>query len=378
MNRIVNSKTLLICVIGFLSLHIAPALASEVTGSLCTGVNCPVEGTVIAAPTVSPAAGSFTSNQSVTLTSTGATSIRYTTDGTVPTCASTQYSSAISVTSSKTIKAISCYANNASSTVASFAYTISVPSSGGGGGGGSFTVVASPTPTPTPTPTVTTPTTETIQANTNSVISAQDQLKVLMARLQALQNQAGAQGSINSTIRSGLSFSRNLQVNSQGEDVRQLQVFLNNNGFPVAATGAGSSGRETNFFGNATRAALAKYQTSVGVSATGYLGPLTRAKIAENIAPTASVTTPTPVATVPSIAFSRPLSTGSEGTDVTSLQNVLKNQGLFNVSATGYFGPLTESAVKAFQEKYNIAKSGDSGYGFVGPKTRAKLNGFIQ
>ncbi len=356
--------------IGFLSLYIAPALASEVTGSLCTGVNCPVEGTVIAAPTASPAAGGFTSNQSVILTSTGATSIRYTTDGTTPTCTSTQYSSAISVTSSKTIKAISCYANNTSSTVASFAYTITI-SSGGGGGGGSFTVVVSPTPTPTPTVTTpTTTTTETIQANTNTVISAQDQLKVLMARLQVLQNQAGAQGSINSTTGSGLSFSRNLQVNSQGEDVRQLQVFLNNNGFPVAATGVGSLGRETNFFGNATRAALAKYQTSVGVSATGYLGSLTRAKITGNI---------TPAITAPSATtFSRGLGLGSNGADVTSLQNLLKSGGFLNVSATGYFGPLTESAVKAFQEKYNIAKPGDSGYGFVGPKTRAKLNGFIQ
>ena len=373
MNRIVNSKTLLICVIGFLSLYIAPALASEVTGSLCTGVNCPVEGTVIAAPTVSPVAGTYTSNQSVILTSTGATDIRYTTDGTIPTCASAQYSSAISVTSSKTIKAISCYANNTSSTVASFAYTISVPSSSGGGGGGGYSSpLATILPSPSPSPT--------------TAGSVQNQLNVLLAQLQVLQIQAGAQGPINSTIRSGLSFSRNLQVNSQGEDVRQLQVFLNNNGFPVAATGAGSLGRETNFFGNATHAALVKYQTSVGVSATGYLGPLTRAKIAENITPTASATAaPTPVVTpsspattVPSMAFSRPLGTGSEGTDVTLLQNMLKNEGLFNVLATGYFGPLTESAVKAFQEKYNIAKSGDSGYGFVGPKTRAKLNELIQ
>ena len=29
---------------------------------------------------------------------------------------------------------------------------------------------------------------------------------------------------------------------------------------------------------------------------------------------------------------------------------------------------------QSFQEKYNIAKSGDPGYGYVGPKTRAKIN----
>jgi peptidoglycan hydrolase-like protein with peptidoglycan-binding domain len=40
---------------------------------------------------------------------------------------------------------------------------------------------------------------------------------------------------------------------------------------------------------------------------------------------------------------------------------------------TGYFGNLTQKAVQRFQEKYNIATAGDPGYGYVGPKTRAKL-----
>ncbi|MBI2135942.1 peptidoglycan-binding protein, partial [Candidatus Woesearchaeota archaeon] len=41
---------------------------------------------------------------------------------------------------------------------------------------------------------------------------------------------------------------------------------------------------------------------------------------------------------------------------------------------TGYYGPLTTKAVKAFQEKHGIARAGDPGYGEVGPATRAKLN----
>jgi len=40
---------------------------------------------------------------------------------------------------------------------------------------------------------------------------------------------------------------------------------------------------------------------------------------------------------------------------------------------TEYFGTLTKKAVQKFQKKYGIAKEGDSGYGYVGPKTRAKL-----
>lgn len=44
---------------------------------------------------------------------------------------------------------------------------------------------------------------------------------------------------------------------------------------------------------------------------------------------------------------------------------------------TGYFGPLTLKAVQRFQTKYGIVSSGTSvttGYGRVGPRTRAKLN----
>lgn len=44
---------------------------------------------------------------------------------------------------------------------------------------------------------------------------------------------------------------------------------------------------------------------------------------------------------------------------------------------TGYFGPLTLKAVQRFQTKYGIVSSGSpstTGYGRVGPRTRAKLN----
>ena len=46
---------------------------------------------------------------------------------------------------------------------------------------------------------------------------------------------------------------------------------------------------------------------------------------------------------------------------------------------TGYYGSLTTRAVQLFQAKYGIISSGSpftTGYGFVGPKTRAKLNEF--
>jgi len=90
----------------------------------------------------------YPSAQSVTLTADGATSIYYTTDGSTPTCSTGNlYSGAIAVSSSEPIEAISCYPDNASSTVALYLYGIdpTTPSggssyavSGGGGGGGSY------------------------------------------------------------------------------------------------------------------------------------------------------------------------------------------------------------------------------------------------
>src|ERR1035437_2915292 len=120
-------------------------MASEVTGNLSTGlsstVGTTVNGVVIAPPVASPVAGNYTSAQSVGLTADGASNIYYTTDGTMPACQATGilYSSPVSVSSSLTINAISCYPQSKSSTVAIYAYTISIPIvSSGGGGGGSY------------------------------------------------------------------------------------------------------------------------------------------------------------------------------------------------------------------------------------------------
>lgn len=126
------------------------ASADTITGNLSTGISgtngSNVNGVVVSSPIANPGAGVYASAQSVTLTADGATSIYYTTDGTNPTCSTGNlYSGAIAVSSSEPIEAISCYPNNASSTVAVYLYGIdpTTPSggssyavSGGGGGGG--------------------------------------------------------------------------------------------------------------------------------------------------------------------------------------------------------------------------------------------------
>jgi len=72
-------------------------------------------------------------------------------------------------------------------------------------------------------------------------------------------------------------FTRDLELGMTGADVKELQKYLNNNGFVVAASGVGSAGRETTLFGAMTKIALAKFQTANKISpASGYFGPITR------------------------------------------------------------------------------------------------------
>jgi hypothetical protein len=79
------------------------------------------------------------------------------------------------------------------------------------------------------------------------------------------------------------SFSRHLSLGARGSDVKTLQTFLNSQGFVISATGAGSPGSETEFFGEKTRAALIQYQKSKGIyPAIGYFGDLTKAKVLGN------------------------------------------------------------------------------------------------
>jgi glucosylceramidase len=83
------------------------------------------------APSFIPSPGVYTSAQSVTLTdSASGASIYYTTDGSTPTTSSTLFSAAspIAVSSSMTINAIAIAPGSSSSTVATGAYTINLPS----------------------------------------------------------------------------------------------------------------------------------------------------------------------------------------------------------------------------------------------------------
>lgn len=133
------------------------------------------------------------------------------------------------------------------------------------------------------------PTASAQTTDINSLLAQIAQLTALVKQLQAAQGTGSSSASY--------TFTKNLTLGSRGADVKALQQFLNANGYPVAAAGkVGSAGHETEYFGPATKAALAKWQAAMGVKpAVGYFGPLTRAKIASLAVVPNPTPTPNPV-----------------------------------------------------------------------------------
>src|SRR5882724_12177372 len=75
-------------------------------------------------------------------------------------------------------------------------------------------------------------------------------------------------------------------------------------------------------------------------------------------------------------SFATNLTVGSTGSDVVNLQTMLISAGYSipsiasGAAAKGYFGSQTQAAVKAYQAAHDVPSTG-----FVGPLTRAALNG---
>ncbi|MCA9356596.1 peptidoglycan-binding protein [Candidatus Kaiserbacteria bacterium] len=110
------------------------------------------------------------------------------------------------------------------------------------------------------------------------------------------------------------SFSRTLEDGVDGEDVRCLQKYLNDNGFVIAESGPGAVGHETNLFRTLTKEAVVKWQKAKNVNpASGVFGPQSQAaylldliaKIEGKKADTVAVATaPTPAPQVAGISTS--------------------------------------------------------------------------
>ncbi len=138
-------------------------------------------------------------------------------------------------------------------------------------------------------------------AKAATVEELQAQITALMAQIAALSGQGGTSGSVASGI-CPFTWTMDLKMGSTGADVMKLQQFLNANADTrVAASGAGSVGAETQYYGPATAAAVSKFQvmhradilTPSGLTnPTGFFGPSTRAKA--NALCTTSTTPTTP------------------------------------------------------------------------------------
>jgi len=99
-----------------------------------------------------------------------------------------------------------------------------------------------------------------------------------------------------------------------------------------------------------------------------------QAQLASLQSNSSSVSSTSNNASVNSYKFYNALKVGSKGADVIALQERLTAEGVYSGPTNGSYGPLTEAAVKKYQENNGIAKAGQVGYGNVGPNTRAALN----
>lgn len=83
-----------------------------------------------------------------------------------------------------------------------------------------------------------------------------------------------------SYVEAATSFTRNLTIGTRGADVQMLQVILNTDpATKITVSGPGSPGNETQLFGALTKGAVIRFQNKYGINPTGYVGPLTRAKL---------------------------------------------------------------------------------------------------
>jgi len=128
-------------------------------------------------------------------------------------------------------------------------------------------------------------------ARAQSTEDLQAKINQLLAQIAALQNNVSGStgaGSTSSASFCPYTWTRDLEAGATGADVMKLQQFLNSDpDTRVSASGAGSMGMETEFYGPATAAAVSKFQVKYRaeilspnnlVNPTGYYGASSRSK----------------------------------------------------------------------------------------------------
>ncbi|MEH2209331.1 peptidoglycan-binding domain-containing protein [Nostoc sp.] len=169
-----------------------------------------------------------------------------------------------------------------------------------------------------------------------------------------------------------------LEKGDRGPSVRNLQQNLKTAGFYQSSV--------SQVYDASTQEAVRRFQKAAGLPVDGIVGastlqklenwqakkPTTRATQAQR---TAAVSAQAKKSSTTSSATSQRrnpnyLAKGDEGEDVRALQEQLRVAGFYYGNATGIFGPITEEAVKRFQDSYKLSVDG-----IAGPATLGKLPG---
>ncbi len=153
---------------GFLTqqgVDVTAAKANPHAPGLTGDVSAWNEALVPEAPSFSPAGGSFTGSQTVTISADEGSALYYTTDGSAPTTASTLYTAPLTVSATTTVRAIAVK-NNLVSAVAGATYTAGGSDSGSSGGSGSTTTTTERNPDGSTTTTTTNHATGTVTETT--------------------------------------------------------------------------------------------------------------------------------------------------------------------------------------------------------------------
>ena len=237
-------------------------------------------------------------------------------------------------------------------------------SGGGGGGGGGYTPYTPPSPPATTTPEPEPSTTESTPSSSSS--SSAEPTPSTIPPPSSVSTETTPTTPVQT-----VSFpipSTELELGMENDEVTKLQELL------ASEPEIYPEGRVTGYFGELTRAAIRRFQERHGLPPVGRVGPLTLAKLNEVYGGGVSQTPPPTSASTPALSptslFEREMELGAEGDDVTQLQALLAGDSDLYPEGkiTGYYGPLTQAAIRRFQERHGLPPVGR-----VGPLTLQKL-----
>lgn len=148
-----------------------------------------------------------------------------------------------------------------------------------------------------------------------------------------------------------------LKIGSRGTMVSQVQQLLKDWGYYHMSVDG--------IFGSGTQAAVRYFQQKNRLAVDGIVGKNTYAALGI----VESSGTSSRGADSRTLTLSRNLRYGMSGSDVATLQTILKAKGFYKLGIDGVFGNGTLAAVKAFQSAMGLTADG-----IVGPSTAARLS----